>query len=80
MVWENQSHDIAAWENSRSFQSLNTVCFGDNKDILSLVGAMQTTKMAKKKKKGIWDFLSFLKSLPFPSICLIFRINQVSPK
>lgn len=51
MVWENQSHDISAWENSRSFQSLNTVCFGDNKDILSLVGAMQTTKMAKKKKK-----------------------------
>ena len=79
MVWENQSHDIAAWENSRSFQSLNTVCFGDNNDILSLVGAMQTTKMAKKKR-GIWDFLSFLKSLPFPSICLIFRINQVSPK
>lgn len=49
MVWETQSHNISAWENSRSFQSLNTVCFGDDKDLFSLVGAMQTAKTPKKK-------------------------------
>lgn len=56
MVWESQSHNISAWENSRSFQGLNTVCFGDDKDLLSLVGAMQTAKTPKKKGFGIFFF------------------------
>ena len=59
MVWENQSHDISAWENSRSFQSLNTICLGDDKDILSLVGAVQKTRTAKKKKGGFGIFFLF---------------------
>lgn len=69
MVWESQSHNISAWENSRSFQSLNTVCFGDDKDLFSLVGAMKTAKNPTKKK-GIWDFFSFFKK-PALSIHLL---------
>lgn len=61
MVWENQSHDISAWENSRSFQSLNTICLGDDKDILSLVGAVQKTKTAKKKRGDLGFFFFFKK-------------------
>lgn len=71
MVWESQSHNISAWENSRSFQSLNTVCFGDDKGPFLISGSHENSQESNKKK-GFGIFFLFKKPA-FPYICLILE-------